>query len=44
MLRLAANLNNHLNFNDDEQGAPVWECSDLRQSRAAIWPTLRAFG
>ena len=43
-LRLAANLNNHLDVNDDEQGAPVWVCSDLRQSWAAIWPTLRHFG
>jgi hypothetical protein len=38
-LRLAANLNDHLDVNDDEQGAPVWVCSDLRQGWAAIWPT-----
>jgi 4-amino-4-deoxy-L-arabinose transferase-like glycosyltransferase len=43
-LRLAANLNNHLDVNDDEQGAPVWVCSDLRDSWAAIWPTVRHFG
>jgi hypothetical protein len=43
-LRLAANLNNHLDVNDDEQGAPVWVCSDLRESWAAIWPTLRDLG
>jgi hypothetical protein len=43
-LRLAADLNNQLEVNDDEQGAPVWVCSDLRKSWAAIWPTLRYFG
>ncbi len=43
-LRLAAYLNNHLDVNDDEQDAPVWVCSDLRNSWAAIWPTLRDFG
>jgi dolichyl-phosphate-mannose-protein mannosyltransferase len=43
-LRRAANLNNHLDVNDDEQGAPVWVCSARRESWAAIWPTLRHFG
>ena len=43
-LRLAADLNNHVDVNDDEQGAPVWVCSDLRRRWTAIWPTLRVFG
>jgi len=43
-LRLAARLNNHLDVNNDEQHAPVWVCSDLRESWAAIWPTRRDFG
>ena len=43
-LRLLTTLNNHLDVDNDEQGAPVWECSDLRQSWAAVWPALRHFG
>jgi 4-amino-4-deoxy-L-arabinose transferase-like glycosyltransferase len=43
-LRLATTLNNHLDLNNDEQGAPVWECSNLRESWAAVWPALRHFG
>ena len=44
VLRLAAHLSNHLSVRDDEQGAPVWFCSGLRSSWAAIWPRLRDFG
>jgi hypothetical protein len=43
-LRRAADLNNHLAVSDDEQGAPVWVYSDLRESWARVWPTLRQFG
>ncbi len=43
-LRLAAHLNNHVGVHDDEQGAPVWVCSGLRDSWAAIWPRLQNFG
>ena len=43
-LRLLTTLNNHLDVDNDEQGAPVWECADLRQSWAAVWPALRHFG
>lgn len=43
-LRFAVSLNNHLDVNDDEQGAPVWVCSDLRRSWSALWPSLRDFG
>jgi hypothetical protein len=43
-LRYATRLDNHLEVNDDEQGAPVWVCSDLRASWAAVWPTLRHAG
>jgi 4-amino-4-deoxy-L-arabinose transferase-like glycosyltransferase len=43
-VRLAATLNNHVGVNDDEQGAPVWICQDLRASWRAIWPSQRDFG
>jgi hypothetical protein len=43
-LRLAAQLNNHLAVQDDEQGAPVWVCSALRAPWTAIWLRLRSFG
>jgi 4-amino-4-deoxy-L-arabinose transferase-like glycosyltransferase len=42
-LRLALLLNNHLGVHDDEQGAPVWICRDLRASWRAIWPSQRDF-
>ena len=31
-VRLAARLNNHVGVSDDEQGAPVWVCGQLRAS------------
>jgi 4-amino-4-deoxy-L-arabinose transferase-like glycosyltransferase len=40
-VRLAATLDNHVGVSDDEQGAPVWICQDLRSSWAAIWPSQR---
>jgi hypothetical protein len=43
-VRLGTKLNNHLDVADDEQGAPVWVCSGLRSSWAAIWPKLRVYG
>ncbi|MHB1434352.1 MAG: glycosyltransferase family 39 protein [Streptosporangiaceae bacterium] len=43
-LRLAVRLNNHLGVADQEQGAPVWICSDLRTSWSAAWPRLRFLG
>lgn len=42
--RLAATLNNHVGVDDDEQGAQVWICQDLRASWQASWPALRSFG
>jgi hypothetical protein len=41
---LAATLNNHVGVADDEQGQPVWICSQLRESWPAIWPSLRNLG
>ena len=41
--RLAATLNNHVGVNDDEQGAQVWICQDLRGSWQAIWTTQKDF-
>ncbi len=43
-LDLAAHLNNHLGVQDDEQGAPVWICSNLLSSWKSVWPGLRDFG
>ncbi|HUC57068.1 MAG TPA: glycosyltransferase family 39 protein [Streptosporangiaceae bacterium] len=43
-LRLAARLNNHEQVSDDEQGAQVWICRNLRASWRAIWPSQRSFG
>jgi 4-amino-4-deoxy-L-arabinose transferase-like glycosyltransferase len=40
-VRLAATLDNHVGVSDDEQGAPVWICQDLRATWAAIWPSQR---
>ncbi|HXW47605.1 MAG TPA: glycosyltransferase family 39 protein [Streptosporangiaceae bacterium] len=42
-LQLATLLNNHVGVKDDEQGAPVWICSQLRASWQAIWPSQRHF-
>ena len=42
-LRLAVVLNNHVDVNDDEQGAPVWICGQLRESWRALWPSQRHF-
>jgi 4-amino-4-deoxy-L-arabinose transferase-like glycosyltransferase len=43
-VRLALTLNNNENLNDDEQGAPVWICQQLRESWQAIWPSQRNLG
>jgi 4-amino-4-deoxy-L-arabinose transferase-like glycosyltransferase len=43
-LRLALTLNNHQDVNDDEQGQPVWICTQLRQSWRALWPSQRNLG
>jgi hypothetical protein len=43
-VRLAGILDNHQNVSDDEQGAQVWVCAQLKQSWRAIWPSQRHFG
>lgn len=43
-VRLALQLNNHVDVKDDEQESPVWICQKLRQSWRAIWPAQRSFG
>jgi hypothetical protein len=40
---LATTLDNHLDVNDDEQDAPVWDCS-LQGSWATVWPTIKYLG
>jgi 4-amino-4-deoxy-L-arabinose transferase-like glycosyltransferase len=42
-VRLATQLNNREQVGDDEQGAPVWICQDLRASWRDIWPSQRSF-
>ena len=43
-LTLSTRLNNGLFVNNDEQGAPVWLCTDLSRPWHAIWPQLRDYG
>jgi hypothetical protein len=43
-VRLVSRLNNHLQVNNDEQHAPIWFASRLRESWPQIWPTLRDLG
>jgi hypothetical protein len=43
-VRLATRLNNHEQFSDDEQRAPVWICRNLRASWRTIWPAQRSLG
>lgn len=41
---LAVRLDNHLGVANDEQGAPVWVCSELRAPWSWVWPRLRTLG
>jgi len=41
---LATRLNNHLDVDNDEQGASVRICTGLRGSWPSIWPQLKAIG
>jgi hypothetical protein len=43
-LALAAHLDNHLGIDDQEQGAPIWVCGQLRSPWRSVWPRLRDFG
>ncbi len=43
-LVLASHLDNHVGVDDQEQGAPVWICAQLRSPWTATWPGLRHFG
>jgi hypothetical protein len=43
-VRLATVLDNRVRVHDDEQGAQVWICEQLRQPWQAIWPSQRYFG
>jgi hypothetical protein len=43
-LRLALMLNNHQRVGDDEQGQPVWICTQLTRSWRALWPSQRHLG
>jgi len=43
-VRLVSRLNNHLQVNNDEQHAPLWFASRLRESWPRIWPKLKDLG
>jgi Dolichyl-phosphate-mannose-protein mannosyltransferase len=43
-VRLISRLNNHLQVNNDEQRAPLWLATGLRQSWTLIWPQLKNLG
>jgi 4-amino-4-deoxy-L-arabinose transferase-like glycosyltransferase len=43
-VRLATRLNNHLGVNNDDQGAPVWVCSQPRAGWSLLWPKFRYLG
>ena len=40
-VRLADSIDNGYGIDNDEQGAPVWVCRDLRAPWARLWPGLR---
>jgi hypothetical protein len=43
-VRLVSRLNNHLQVNNDEQHAPLWFASGLRESWHQIWPKFKDLG
>jgi hypothetical protein len=42
--RVSTRLDNHLDLDDDEQGAPVSICEEQRESWTAMWPSFKALG
>jgi 4-amino-4-deoxy-L-arabinose transferase-like glycosyltransferase len=43
-VRLIARLDNHLQVNNDEQHAPLWLASGLRQPWTVVWPRFKDLG
>jgi hypothetical protein len=43
-VHLGTRLDNHLRIANDEQGAPVWVCSQPRDSWPTLWPQFRSLG
>jgi hypothetical protein len=43
-LTLLTHLNNGHSVDNDEQGAPVWLCTDLAEPWSAVWRQLRDYG
>jgi hypothetical protein len=43
-IRLARRLDNHLDVDADEQGAPVWVCSRPLAPWSVIWNGLKDYG
>jgi hypothetical protein len=42
--RVSIRLDNHVDIDDDEQGAPVSICEGQRESWTAMWPSFKALG
>ena len=43
-VRQVARIDNGVDLDNDEQGEPVWLCTDLRQPWSALWPKMRHLG
>nr|WP_221195039.1 glycosyltransferase family 39 protein [Hoyosella altamirensis] len=43
-LQHAATIDNQVNLDNDEQGRPVWLCTDRSAQWDAVWPSLRRIG
>jgi len=43
-VRLVARLHNSYDVDNDEQGAPVWVCTDARKPWSAMWPSWKDLG
>ena len=41
---LGATVYDGVGVENDEQGAPIWICSDRRASWSELWPGLRQYG
>jgi len=41
---LATRLDDHVNIDNGEQGAPIWVCSRLRAPWSVLWPKLKNLG
>jgi len=42
--QLRTRLNNNVQVHNQEQGAPVWDCTQLRANWAVVWPRFQVLG